>query len=618
MESNGFVFTNFLHRGAVRRLSYKKINTSGCIMDDQQKKLLEELLFSGEKKLSFAKLLYFGNYHSSSVTPFPLLSPQEEKDAKELSKRLTELADRVLDPNAIDREAKIPPAVIEGLATIGLLGATAPKEYGGQGFSQAVYCRVMAELARRCGSTALFVNVHHSIGLNALVLFGTEEQKRHWLPRLTRGEILAAFSLTEPNAGSDASGIETKATYDPEKKVYRLNGQKQWTTNGSLAGVLTVMAKTQVPTPTGIQEKVTAFLVSPDMPGFKIKDRALEKVGMRGTATANLIFDNVEVPEANILGPLGGGLKVALTVLDYGRTTFGATCAGPARFLLERAIGHARSRYQFKRPLASFPLVKRKIALMSALTYAMEATTELTAGLVDRGMEEFMLESAILKVFNSESLWQILYDTMQIYGGRSFFTDQPFERMMRDARLNMIGEGSNEVLRAFIAVVGLRDVGVQFQNVTEALKNPLSSFSTLAAFTKQGKSYLVAPKIPLSTSHLSKEAHAVSKAIRRFAIANARMLARYREDILEKQLVLDRISNCAIALYTSIAVISKLDTQISRARSLTPELKADLASGKLYCRHALDIMDQSLNTLVDNNDESFEHLSDMLTGIHTP
>ncbi len=584
-------------------------------MDDIQKKLLEELLFSGEKKLSFAKLLFFGSFHAPSVMPFPMLTGKDAEQSDAFVAKLREFADKHIDGKAFDRDATIPREVIKGLGDIGLLGFTVSKEFGGQAMSQSAYCKAMALLAQRCASTALFVNAHHSIGLKALVLYGTEEQRKRWLPSLVKGDVIAAFSLTEPNAGSDASGIETRATYDPVKNVYRLNGQKQWTTNGSLAGVLTVMAKTDIETPNGVQEKVTAFLVTPDMPGFKIKDRSLDKVGMRGTTTANLIFDNVEVPAANMLGPKGGGLKVCLTILDYGRTTFGATCAGPARMLLEQAVTHARTRHQFKRPLASFPLVKRKLAMMSALTYAMEATTELTAGLVDRGVEEFMLESAILKVFNSESLWQIIYDTMQIYGGRSFFTDQPFERMMRDARLNMIGEGSNEVLRAFIAAVGLRDVGMQFQSVTEALKHPISQFGVLKTFSKQGASYLRAPVIPVRTAYLAKEAHLIGRAIRRFAVANARVLAKYREDIVENQMVLDRIANMAIALYTSIAVISKLDTQLAANKQPDDQLLQDLASGRIYCQHALDIIEQSLATLIHNYDKSLEELSDQLTGL---
>ncbi len=583
-------------------------------MDDVQKKLLEELLFSGEKKLSFAKLLYFGGFHAPSVLPFPVASAKDQAEGDALVERVEAFTNESLDARAIDREAHIPSEVIKELGNIGLLGATIPKEYGGRGYSQTAYCRGMAALAKCCGSTALFVNAHHSIGLKALVLFGTEEQKRRWLPSLAKGDILAAFSLTEPNAGSDASGVETRATYIPEKNVYRLKGEKQWTTNGSLAGVLTVMAQTVVQTPKGPQDKITAFLVTPDMPGFKIKDRALEKVGMRGSTTANLIFDDVEVPAENILGTKGAGLKLCLTVLDYGRTTFGATCSGPARLLVDKAISHVRSRYQFKRPLASFPLVKKKIALMSALTYAMEATTELTAGLVDRGMEEFMLESAILKVFTSEALWQIIYDTMQIYGGRSFFTEEPMERMMRDARLNMIGEGSNEVLRAFIAIVGLRDVGIQFQNVGNALMHPISQFGILKNFGKQGTSYLRAPIIPVKTEYLVPEAHLVGRAIRRFAIANARVLAKFKEDIVEQQLVLDRIANMAIALYTSIAVISKLDTTLSLHSNPSEQLLLDLASGKLYCQYALDNIENALATLFHNYDKPIEDLSDKLTG----
>ena len=287
--------------------------------------------------------------------------------------------------------------------------------------SQYAYCNASELLSRHCGSTALFVNAHQSVGLKAILLFGTEEQKKRWLPALAKGDEIAAFSLTEPNAGSDAAGIETKAIYDPKERVYRITGNKQWTTNGSIAKVLTVMAKTPIETSFGIEEKITAFIVTPEMKGFEVVDPSLEKVGMRGTKTSNLRFSNMAVPEENILGPKGKGLKVCLTVLDYGRTTFGATCTGAAKYLLQRAISHAKTRHQFKRPLSSFPLIKKKLAKMAALTQAMDATTYLTAGLLDKGQSDIMLEASILKVFASEALWKIVYETMQIFGGRSFF-----------------------------------------------------------------------------------------------------------------------------------------------------------------------------------------------------
>lgn len=587
-------------------------------MDDQQRKLAEELLFGIKKTPGFGKLLYFGLFEPAHVFPFPKVSAEEQKRADALIADLKQFLSKNLDPDAIDRQAEIPSEVVQGLGKLGLLGMTIPHEYGGLGLSQHAYCRAMEELGGTCGATALFVNAHQSIGLKALLLFGTEEQRKKYLPKLARGEQLAAFSLTEPNAGSDAGGVETRAVYDPVKKVYKINGKKQWTTNGSLAKVLTVMAQTEIDTPDGKQDKVTAFLVTPDMPGFQVTEKSLEKVGMRGSWTANLAFNNMEVPEENILGTLGGGLKICLNVLDFGRTTFGATCTGAAKFALNKAIDHATHRLQFKRPLATFGLVKKKIATMSALVYAMEATTFMTAGFVDAEIEDFMLESAILKVFASDSLWSILYDTMQIYGGRSFFTSAPFERMMRDARLNMIGEGSNEVMRAFIAVVGMRDVGMQLKAVKDGVASPIENWEVLKKFAKQGIHRISSPDIPVKSPLLEQEAAQLGKSIRWFGNSVLKLLITHKEEILEKQLELDRIATSAIALYTTTAVLSRLDADLERVEGHAAKLGNDVAVAKLYCQIAFEQIEQNLSRISSNYDEQIEKLSDQITGVKFP
>lgn len=587
-------------------------------MDEQQRKLVEELLFAEKKKPSFAKQLYFGIFDAKEVFPYPKVSPDEQRRTDAFVVKVEELAKKEIDPDWIDRHAEIPEKVIHALGDLGILGITIPREYSGLGMSQYAYCRAVEVISKRCGATALFINAHQSIGLKALLLFGTDEQRKRWLVPLAKGEVLAAFALTEPNAGSDASGIETRAVYDPAKNAYIINGKKQWITNGGVAKVLTVMAQMSVDTPKGKQDRITAFLVTPDMPGFTVTAPALEKVGMRGSKTANLEFKDMEVPAANILGPLGGGLKVCLTVLDYGRTTFGATCSGAAKFLLQKAIEHSKSRYQFKRPLGSFGLVKEKIARISALVYAMDAATYMTAGLVDADVEDFMLEAAILKVFASDSLWSILYDTMQIYGGRSFFTDAPFERMMRDARLNMIGEGSNEVMRAFIGVVGMRDVGVSLQGILEAIKSPLKDMSIIKQFSKNLITRLYTPEVPVQSSLLREEAAMLGKAVRRFGFSIIRLLGKYREAILEQQMALDRIATSAIALYTTTAVLSKLDASLKESGSDHSALENDILSAKLYCRMAMDTLNNSLDTLFDNQDSFIEKTSDHITGIKYP
>lgn len=583
-------------------------------MDEQQKQMAEELIFKEKQKPSFAKMLYFGVFDAARVLPFPIVTIEEQKKTDEFIRDLKHYLDTSLDADWIDRHAEIPQEVIKGLGKLGLLSMTIGKEYGGLGMSQYAYCRAMENVSRRCGATALFINAHQSIGMKALLLYGTQKQKDQWLKALASGDKLAAFSLTEPNAGSDASAIETKAVFDPVKKKWIINGQKQWTTNGSIAQILTVMAKTQVETPKGPQEKVTAFLVTPSMPGFKVKDAALEKVGMRGSKTANLIFDHLEVPEENVLGPIGAGLKVCLTVLDYGRITFGATCTGAAKFLLEKAIEHAINRHQFKKPLAAFPLIKQKIALMGALSYAMEATTYLTAGLLDKDESDIMLEAAILKVFTSESLWKIVYETMQIYGGRSFFTDQPFERMMRDARLNMIGEGANEVLRVFIGVVGMRDVGLMMKDAKEVFSHPVENFSSFWEMTKLLSKRLQVPEVPLVSPLLQNEGRILGGLIRKFGIAIMRLLIKYRESIIDRQLLLDRVAECAIYLYATTAVLSKLDADLAKQAQGDIRIHDDIAKGKLFASYAATRIKNVLYRLTHNTDNQWEKVSDQLTG----
>ncbi len=576
-------------------------------MDENQKKLAEELLFSEKKKRGFAQNLYFGTFDPSLAFPYPQVDKDELAQVEAYLAKVQAFVDSTINPEEIDRQASIPDEVIIGLGKLGVLGMTVPVENGGLGLSQYAYCKAVEIIAQKCSSTALFVNAHQSIGLKALVLFGTPSQRKQWLSRLAKGEMLAAFALTEPHAGSDASGIETRAVYDPQKKVYRLNGQKQWITNGSIAGLLTVMAKTEVETPTGKQDKVTAFIVTPDMPGFHIRTAALEKVGMRGSKTANLAFEDVQVPLENVLGPVGKGLKVCLTMLDYGRTTFGATCTGAGKMLLKKALQHANNRHQFNRPLASFALVKQKLATMAGLVYAMDATTYFTAGLIDARTEDIMLEAAMLKVFSSEALWLIVYETMQIYGGRSFFTDEPLERLMRDSRLNMIGEGSNEVLRAFIGVVGMRNIGMEMQDVQKALSNPFSDFQTLWKFGIHCLQRSRLPHLPIHES-LQPEAKRLTKATRSFGFAITKLLIQYREEILEKQLLLDRIATSAIAIYTTTAVLGKLDAEIKEL-SVSP---ATSAAAKLYCHQAMDRVEQSLSALSHHRDEEIESVSDAL------
>ncbi len=587
-------------------------------MDEAQRlqlKMAEELLFAKPLAAGFAKSLFRGRLLAAKVRPFPAPSAQEQRAAEEFLARLRPVLDAHLDAVAIDREARIPDPLIAALGEIGLLGLTLPQAHGGLGLSQYAYARAMEAVAARCGATAVFVNAHQSIGLKAILLFGNEAQQRRFLPDLARGRKLAAFALTEPNAGSDAAGIETRAIHLPERRVYLINGRKQWITNGAIAGVLTLMARMEVQGPRGKEDKICAFLVTPDLPGFKVEAAALEKCGIRGTATAKLAFENLEVPEENLLGAPGLGLKIALTVLDFGRLTFGASCTGAGKVLLQRAAAHAASRQQFHRPIGAFGMVQEKIARMASLSYAMEAMTYLTAGLVDRGEEDVMLETAILKVFASEALWTLSYEAMQVLGGRSFFTDEPFERMMRDARLNTIGEGANEVLRVFIALTGLRGLGRDLEALLENARRPAAWGRFIAGAGSLAADWLRREAFPCAHGELAPLAEIYGRELQRFHRAGVRVLARWREQVVDRQLDLNRIAEAAIALTTSAAVLGRLERDLTDFKADSPEALRARAAGSYYVRSALRRAGAGLDALFDPADRETARLSDLFTGI---
>jgi acyl-CoA dehydrogenase family protein 9 len=571
----------------------------------QQQKQAEELLFSGPQTLGFAKGLFFGHFNAPLLFPYPVLRPDEQTVIDQAVAEVRCFAREKIDAVAIDRDADIPQSVIDGLGQLGVLGMTAPKEYGGRGFSQFGYTKIMEVIGGHCSSTAVFVNAHHSIGIRALLLFGTEEQKRRWLPDMVSGKKLAAFALTEPEAGSDAANVQTTATPTPDGKAYILNGEKRYITNGGIAQVLTVMART--PVPGSSETKVTAFLVTPDLPGFEVPEARMPKCGIRGTATARLAFRNMPVPAENVLGQVGKGLRIALTVLDFGRTTFGASCTGAAKTCLRASVRHAKTRVQFKQKLSEFELVKKKIAYMAACTFAMEATTSQCASFIDRGFEDYMLETAMLKVWSTEALWQIVNDTIQIYGGQAYFTDEPYERMMRDARINQIGEGANDVLRAFIALVGMRSVGEELKGVLDAVQHlsqqPLKELGTLWRFGRsQVGNLLSVPEVPVRSANLQGAARRLGRRVRDFGLAVQRLLRQYREAILERQYLQERIADAACELYASSCTLSRMDSLLTYGNGNPAEVQRDMLAGRYFLRMSNRRVRQCLAALADNDD----------------
>src|ERR1700724_1741961 len=522
----------------------------------------EELLFTGPQALGFAKGLFAGHFVSDWMMPYPRIPTAQQPQLDQTLKELRAFLDAGLDPAEIDRQADIPREVIDGLGRVGVLGMTAPAEYGGHGFSQLANTKILEEIGTRCASTSVFVNAHHSIGIRALLLFGTHEQKQRWLPKLCTGEWLGAFALTEKEAGSDAANVQMTATPSEDGSHFILSGEKRYITNAAIAQVLTVMARTPVPGKPG-KTSITAFLVTPDMPGFEILEPRMGKAGIRGTATGRFAMRNVKVPKENILGKPGKGLKVALTVLDFGRTTFGACCTRAAKTCLKLAVKHANRRKQFKKTLGDFDLVKKKIGRMAADVYAMEAMTAVTASLIDRGLEDYMIETAMLKVFTTDRLWEAVNDAFQIHGGSAYFTASPLERMLRDARINQIGEGSNEVLTSFIALVGMRGPGMEFKEIYDTMFKPSRGLGKAwtAGMNRLGAAVKI-PSVPVKSESLRSQASQLGRLIWRFNLSVNRALITYREPVMDMQLVQERIAGAAMEMFASACVISRLDAEL--------------------------------------------------------
>lgn len=580
----------------------------------EQKKQVEELIAGPD--VGFAKALFFGTFKGELLFSFPVLPADKQAASDEMAAKVRDFALAHIDHMKIDREARIPDAVVKGLGDLGVYRMTIPTEFGGLGFGQQQYLPTMEVLGGHDASVGVFVNAHHSIGARALVLFGTKEQQAKWLPGLLDGTKLCAFALTEPEAGSDAGGVQTTAKPTDDGTAYILNGTKHYITNGGIADILTVMARTPHPTPEKPDAtKVTAFLVTPDMPGFEVIEKRAEKVGIRGTATGKMRFNNMRVPKENILGLPGRGLQEALTVLNYGRVTFGATCTGHGKACIKAMTDHAKRRVQFQQPLAEFQLVQKKIAFAAAHVFAMEAATAECAAFIDKGSPDYMLETAILKVFATEHLWTIVYDTLQVYGGKGYFTDQPIERWMRDARINTIGEGANEVLKAFIAVVGCRGPGEYLKGLRdEALGGVKGFFKRLPAALGVGATLVApwlttgTPTVPVRAADLQGDAQTLGRLVREFGLKLPHVFMSLKDEarFVVAQLIHERIADIAIDLYVSACVLARLDHILSKSatngKAVPADPFADVAAGKYFLKLAFRRIRERFAGLDDNDD----------------
>ena len=596
-------------------------------ISDKDRKLIEDaevMLGPDPEQMGFVKNMFWGNLREEIVFPYPQVSAEELARCDQLIAELENYLRTEHPATEIDEEQMIPEWCFKRLFDMGVMGMTIPREFGGLGLGVTSYNRVLEMLGKYCASTSVVVSAHQSIGCKAIMLFGTDEQKRIWLPALAK-DTLSAFCLSEPNVGCDAGGQETTCRLSDDGTHYILNGEKKWATSAALSGVFTVMAMQTLKHPkTGKEiQRVTALICTPDMEGVDIFQKNRSKCGIRGTWQARVRFNDVHVPRENLLHKEGKGLNVALSCLNFGRCTLSAGVVGAARGSMDQAIKWVSTRHQFQRALSDFELVKLHIARMSALCYAMDAMLYMTTGMLDRNDDDIMLETAICKVFCSEMGWQVVDDAMQIMGGEGYMTENGLERAFRDSRIYRIVEGSNQVMQPFVFAYGGKQLAEQMLGIQNILgvDGSVGFGEMLSRLLTNGLKPSVASKaIPLTLElflgikparpqvtrlhgSLTRWADELARCTRELSHAFKWASKEYEERILDRQAVQARIADIAMHGFAMACTLSKLDSQL-RAGDEGVEFDRDKAAAEHYCDYAVHEIDRILAELRHNTDDT--------------
>uniref|UniRef100_A0A4W6ED31 Very long-chain specific acyl-CoA dehydrogenase, mitochondrial n=1 Tax=Lates calcarifer TaxID=8187 RepID=A0A4W6ED31_LATCA len=505
---------------------------------------------------SFAVNIFKGQIATAQVFPYPsALNEEQEQFLRELVGPVTKFFQEVNDPAKNDALEKVEDHTMEGLKEMGAFGLQVPADLGGLGLSNTQYARLVEIVGGNDLGVGITLGAHQSIGFKGILLFGNKAQKEKYLPKLATGEFIAAFCLTEPASGSDAASIKTTAVQSPCGQYFTLSGGKIWISNGGLAEIFTVFAKTPMKDPkTGeMKDKITAFIVERSFGGVT-HGPPEKKMGIKASNTAEVYFDNVRVPADCVLGEVGGGFKVAMNILNNGRFGMAAALSGTMKGVISKAVDHAANRTQFGSKIHNYGVIQEKIARMAMLQYVTESMAYMISANMDSGATEFQIEAAISKIFASEAAWTVTDESIQVMGGMGFMKDSGVERVMRDLRIFRIFEGTNDILRLFVALNGFQVT----LNITL-----LYCFSSDSADNGCVEKYRHSAGLGTGLT-LQGTVHP--------ELAQSGELVCFRHvnkhfSVSEEQFVLWRVADCAIDIYSMVVVLSRASRSLSQGHS---------------------------------------------------
>ncbi len=557
---------------------------------------------------SLAKNLFFGEIVEENLFPYPAM---RERDREMLGMMVDSidkfLAEKQADFRKWDEEAEQPADYVQALRDLGLFGLIIPEAHGGLELSNAAYARVLQQTSSHDSSTSLTIGAHSSIGMKGLLLFGTDAQKAKYLPKLASGEMIAAFCLTEAGAGSDAAAVRTSARKNDDG-TWTLNGEKIWITNGGIAQFYTVFARTD-----GAEGKMTAFIVEAAWPGVSHGPHE-DKMGIRASSTTTVAFSDVRVPADCVLGEVGKGFKVAMAILNNGRTGLGGGAVGGMKALIKLSTQQAKDRKQFGRPIAEFGLVRDKITQMMIDCFAAESAVFMVAHYIDSGFDDYSVEAAMSKIFASEAIQKHAYEALQIAAGNGFMKEFPYERATRDSRILSIFEGTNEILRLYVALSGMKDVGGSLKELRGAINdifnNPIKGFGVLSGYTQRRLAHATGVGSDKILRELSPKLRKAAETYEKYTVELARvvdvLLRKHGKNIADFQYQQKRVADIAIDLFVGLCTLSRAD---ALARAKDPNATQAVNIAVLFTRQAKRRMAANVRAIERNEDEDRDALA---------